>query len=75
MRYQIKTWVVSLCAVLAACASDDNFPDPGPPQQPKEIGKAQLWLTTGDQSNLLEKQSDLSVTEIVASSLPSITVD
>jgi glucosylceramidase len=60
---------------LGSCGSDEGTPDPGPPKQPEEIGKAQVWLTTGDQSKLLSKENDISITEIVSTTIASITID
>lgn len=73
-------WVVWLIAVagfflnLAGC--DDGEPTNfKPPVVNPEIGKAQYWLTTGDQSQLLSRQADLSVTESASTILPVITVN
>ncbi|HEY9487453.1 MAG TPA: glycoside hydrolase family 30 beta sandwich domain-containing protein [Chryseosolibacter sp.] len=72
--YTILLLVISV--TLAGCDSDDRFPDPGPPVQPEEIGKAQVWITTGDQSRLLSKQPDIAITEVVTdNSGPVITID
>lgn len=46
------------------------MPRPGPPQQPNEIGKARVWVTTGDQSKLLAEETQIPITEISESSLP-----
>lgn len=66
--------MIMLLLAVTGCGKDE-FPDPGPPQQPKEIGKARVWVTTGDQSKLLAEESQIPVTEISETSLPSITLD
>ncbi|HEX5170829.1 MAG TPA: glycoside hydrolase family 30 beta sandwich domain-containing protein [Cyclobacteriaceae bacterium] len=58
---------------VAGCGDDD--PKYEPPHPPNEIGKAQSWLTMGDQSVLLGKQNDLSIIEEQSTTLPVITVD
>lgn len=58
-----------------ACGPDNDVPDPGPPKQPKEIGKARVWVTSGDQSRLLARQSDVSITEVTENSFPTVVID
>ncbi len=60
---------------LGSCDPNNETPNPGPPKQPEEIGKAQVWLTTGDQSKLLSKENDISITAPGVTTVPSITVD
>jgi glucosylceramidase len=76
-RVNCRRAVVSLGLVISLgnCSPDEGTPNPGPPKQPEEIGKAQVWLTTGDQSKLLSHESDISITEIETSTLPSVTID
>jgi glucosylceramidase len=73
----IKMGVVllAIASFVCACRTDEKDPHPGPPKQPEEIGKAQVWLTTGDQSKLLTREADIPVTEIVETLFPTITVD
>lgn len=75
VRHAISRLLLAVLFVMLACGSDNAFPDPGPPKSPQEIGKAQVWITTGDQSKLLAKQADISVTEATESSHPTITVN
>lgn len=75
MRRFLAGFLPAIFLIATACGSDDSFPDPGPPKQPQEIGKAQVWMTTGDQTKLLSKQADISLTELVESSHPTIAVD
>lgn len=73
-------WVVWVIAVagfilnLAGCDNDEpeNFK---PPVVNPEIGKAQHWLTTGDQSQLLSRQPDISITGPASTILPVITIN
>jgi glucosylceramidase len=70
-------WVVALagfCLNLAAC-DDGDSPTHKPPVVNPEIGKAQFWLTTGDQAQLLSRQGDISITPAASTTLPVITVD
>jgi glucosylceramidase len=64
-----------LLLFTGGCQSDDGHPNPGPPKQPEEIGKAQVWVTSGDQSKLLSKGSDISITVLAESSFPSVTLN
>lgn len=64
-----------LLLVLPVACGKDEFPDPGPPTRPEEIGKAQVWVTTGDQAKLLSKESDLSIYPASETPLPTIIVD
>ena len=73
--YWIPVVVLAIIIVVAGCEPDEKIPDPGPPEQPEEIGKAQVWVTTGDQSKLLAKETDISITEITNTSFPTITLD
>lgn len=59
-------------AVVTACSKTGDEPKPGPPVQ-AEIGKAKVWLTTGDQSSLLAQQNDIAIT--LPKDNPSITID
>lgn len=71
----IISHVLIFLFTAAGCGSDEKDPNPGPPKPPDEIGKAQVWVTTGDQSKLLAKETDISITEIISTSFPTITVD
>jgi glucosylceramidase len=58
---------------LNGCASSDDDDDPDP-VVPSDKGKAQVWLTRGDQSKLLSREADLPL-KTVGTSWPVITVD
>src|SRR5688500_8494672 len=76
-RVKLERVVVFLGFVLSlgSCDPSNDAPNPGPPKQPVEIGKAKVWLTTGDQSKLLSKENDISITEPGITTVPAITVD
>src|SRR5687768_8144906 len=74
----IKIIPAVLCAIiftLSGCSSDEQFPDPGPPKPPEEIGKAQVWITTGNQSKLLSKEADVPITKIAETDFPTVTLN
>ena len=59
---------------LMSCKAKDGSAGPEPTPS-DEIGKAHVWLTKGDKSKLLNKESDLSVTKSISSASPLINVD
>lgn len=71
---QIGISVVLVAGLMIAC-SKDSTPDPGPPAPLAEIGKATVYLTTGDQSRLLHKESDISIVRPAATAIPVIMID
>ena len=76
-RHMRLIWIIvsGIFLMTPGCGSDEKDLNPGPPEQPLEIGKAQVWLTTGDQSKLLTKENDISITEITVTSFPTIDID
>ncbi len=66
--------LLGLIMSLGSCERDSSDPQP-PVTQPRETGKAQAWLTTGDKAKLLNKEYDVSLYEVSATTLPTITVD
>lgn len=60
--------------LLQACDKESG-PVVGPPVSPDEIGKASVWLTTGDKTKLLNKEGDISITDPTTTTLPLITID
>jgi glucosylceramidase len=79
-KFSYLVWVVWVFAVagfsmnLAGCDEGETTTHK-PPVVSTEIGKAQLWLTTGDRTQLLARQTDISVKEPFSTTLPVITVD
>lgn len=76
-RFSLVSLLIALPGLsgLGSCDGSDPAPNP-PPPPPKEevIGKASWWLTKGDQSNLLAKQSDISIYAKKETTLPVVTV-
>ena len=70
----LSLFIIGILGFNLACSSDTD-PTFEPPRQIEELGKAELWLTTGDQSKLLSKESDLSITELGENQIPTITID
>jgi glucosylceramidase len=68
----VRFALLGIVLISGMCSQNDD-PDPGPPIQPKSLGKAQLWVTTGDQANLLAQQTDLNLTE--ANGEATLTLD
>lgn len=65
--------IVILC-FIGSC-KDDSIPNPGPPVVPTGIGKASIWVTTGDKSRLLAQGQDVTITELKTVNTPTVTID
>lgn len=75
-KFKIFSAVLATALLVAAsCGSDNELPNPGPPEPPEEIGKAQVWVTTGDQSKLLSKETDIPITAETETEFPAITLN
>ncbi|NTV84549.1 MAG: glucan endo-1,6-beta-glucosidase, partial [Bacteroidales bacterium] len=61
-----------LLSGLLSCKQNSSEPNPAGPQ---EIGKAQVWLTSGDKSRLLSKEEDLSIKDSLNSPFQTIKID
>lgn len=76
MGIEMKRIFFYLITILIVLSCDkENGPKPKPPVSATEIGKASAWLTTGDKAKLLNKENDVSITEITSTTLPLITLD
>lgn len=64
---------LGLVISLGSCDKDSSEPQPS--VTPTETGKASVWLTTGDKAKLLSKETDVSVFEASATTLPLIAID
>jgi glucosylceramidase len=64
-----------LVTLIIFSCDKENGSKPQAPVSSTEIGKASAWLTTGDRAKLLNKEKDLSITEITSTTLPLITLD
>ncbi|WP_236675917.1 glycoside hydrolase family 30 protein [Chryseolinea lacunae] len=72
-RKRGMVYMLTTLVLVAVSCQKDSDPKPGPPVQPVAVGKAQVWLTTGDQTSLLARQSDAAITTAVGT--PTITLD
>ncbi len=76
-KYKI---IVALCLVsginffITSCDKEPGTSAPPPPSA-TVIGKASVWLTTGDKARLLNKESDVSITEPLTTNVPVITIN
>lgn len=59
---------------LISCKQEGTLPPDLPPVI-QDIGKAKVWLTTGDKLRLLNREGDLSIRSKQSGSFPLITVD
>ncbi|MCK9422636.1 MAG: glucosylceramidase [Bacteroidales bacterium] len=75
-NYLLLKWIltIGIFFCLSGCKSKQNNDNPEPPG-PVVTGKAQVWLTKGDKSKLLNREADLSITGSTSSNWPVITVD
>jgi glucosylceramidase len=69
-----KVLTLVICLFLISCKANETPPEPDPSPS-DEIGKAQVWLTKGDKSKLLNKEGDLSIRKTPSTSWPVIVVD
>ena len=69
-----KILALMFCLFLMSCKAKDEIVPPDPPPS-NETGKAQVWLTKGDQSKLFSKEGDLSISKTGSTAWPVITVD
>jgi glucosylceramidase len=69
-------FTISLGAVffLFGCKDEGTLP-PDPPPVITDIGKANVWLTTGDQLRLLNKETQLPIRDYQSGSFSVITID
>jgi glucosylceramidase len=75
LRFSLFSFVAGLGLVASLGSCDNSEKEFAPPPSVVELGKAKVWLTTGDQSKLLSQQNDVSVTELTTHTLPVITVN
>jgi glucosylceramidase len=69
------TLFLSVFSLLSCAPGDDGGPPPQPPVTPKEVGKAEVWVTSGDQTRLLHKENDVSIIALASTSLPYTVID
>jgi glucosylceramidase len=69
-------FVVTLGLTLSLSGCDKSSePEPETPPVPETIGKASVWITTGSQTKLLSKESDLSIIKKATTLSPVITIN
>ena len=66
-------FIMGILGGMFSCSEQKEVFDP--PKKPGELGKATLYLTTGDQNKLLSREPDLARTEMDNSTLPTINID
>jgi glucosylceramidase len=67
----LQSLTLGLILACWSCSPADN----GLPANSKEIGKASIWVTAGDQSKLLQREPDVSITGISPSQFYTIPLD
>lgn len=77
---QIKLLVIAfigLLCVQGSCSKKETGGDnpPPPPPPPQAVNEVDFWLTKGDQSVLLQKQTTILSFGTTSNSLPEISVD
>ena len=67
---------IVIAATLIGCSDDDqkSYPPPTTGGSGNEVGTAQIWVTSGDESRLLSAQDHLSIIDNKETSYPSITI-
>lgn len=67
----LRNLAVGLFLAIPACSTTDE----GTPSNAAEIGKASVWMTSGDQSKLLSRQPDISLTRVGSTDHFTISID
>jgi glucosylceramidase len=67
-------FALAICLFLMSCKANEGSVPPDPPPS-NEIGKAQVWLTKGDQSKLFNREGDLSIKKTASTNWPVIEID
>ena len=74
----LKCIIISLLTLININCSSGGDEDPSPtpnPPSPSATNDVDFWLTTGNQTNLLKKQTDVLSFGSTTNNYPSITVD
>lgn len=74
MKSIFTATIIIILAGISSCKEDDS-PNPGPPVTPTSLGKASVWTTTGNKSQLLSKGTDVVLTGLKDVTTASITID
>jgi hypothetical protein len=71
---RLKVFLIAVTLLLnGSCKSKDNT-GPGY-QEPVVVGKANVWLTRGDKTKLLNYEGELDITKTLSVSWPVVTID
>jgi len=68
------TFIIAVLFFVLSC-KDNDMPDPSEPTDPTVKGMANVWLTKGDKTKLLNKEADLNITDKLSGTWPIIEVD
>ena len=68
------TFIIAVLFFVLSC-KDNDMPDPSEPTDPTVKGMANVWLTKGDKTKLLNKEADLNITDKLSGTWPMIEVD
>lgn len=73
LRYKLTWFCAGLAILLSILSCSSEEPEKyEPPKKQEELGKARLFLTTGDQGKLLSEEPQLTITKLDNSAFPTI---
>lgn len=67
----VAIFLAAWITLLSGCGKDES-PNPGPPKAGEEIGKASVFLTTGDKNRLFSEEAKVSIVETTTTNQPSL---
>ncbi len=73
-RVVLVMGLIWMAAGMLSCKEKSSDP-PDPPPGPAEVGKAQVWLTTGDRSKLFSREADVSIKDSNITLFPVLAID
>jgi glucosylceramidase len=71
----VSFYTLFICGDCSKKINNDPVPPPPPPPPPVLTNDVEMWLTKGDQSALLQKQTDILSFGTTANSFPNIDID
>ncbi len=74
-QYQLAFLTAGAILLSGLLSCQDKTSDPPDDPVNHEIGKAQLWITMGDKTKLLNHEGELSVRDTLTTSFPVILID
>ncbi|MDP2235122.1 MAG: glycoside hydrolase family 30 beta sandwich domain-containing protein [Bacteroidales bacterium] len=75
LKILVLVFVITLIFSFISCKGKNNPNDPPIIPVIPDIGKAEVWLTRGDQLKLFSRESDLSIRTTLSQEWPVITID